>query len=283
MIILKFMGGLGNQLFQYAFYRNMQTRGKHIKADISFYDKKNQERQWELETFPNVKISYATTNDFRDIYKTVSITDRLFRRSGIINREKEEEFGSYAKRFFEVDNAILEGYFQNINYFKSNEKLLREELQFPVLENKLQSLINDIKSYGNYVSLHVRRGDYLKFENIYGGICTKEYYDKAIQILSEKVKDHKICVLSDDVVWVKNNFNLKNAIFISDDMFDNYQDWYDMCIMSNCKHNIIANSSFSWWGAWLNPNKEKIVIMPDKWDNQRKTTELKWDGWYSIK
>lgn len=282
MIVQRFVGGMGNQMFQYAFYKSAKERGLDIKADLSFYNKKNDNRPWQLTVFPNINVEVAEKSDMHPIYKNMNIIDRIFRKDKIVDRELEEEYGGYFERFYDKDNTVIEGYFQNINYFSCIENKLRKDFQFPKLEDKLQNIIDDIENKGNVVSVHIRRGDYMKFPHIYGGICTEEYYSEALKKLQEKVDDFQVCFFSDDMDWVKQNFQIENAMFINEKMFDNPKDWYDMCIMSHCKYNIIANSSFSWWGAWLNNHDDKLVIMPKKWDNQRKTTQLQWDGWLTI-
>jgi hypothetical protein len=97
-----------------------------------------------------------------------------------------------------------------------------------------------------------------------------------------KVDNPYYVVLSDDIEWVKDNLYIENAVYIEPKMFDEYSDWYDMYIMTCCKHNIIANSSFGWWGAWLNGNPDKIVIAPDRWFNNEDTPDIWCEGWVKI-
>ena len=100
--------------------------------------------------------------------------------------------------------------------------------------------------------------------------------------MKDKVGNCKFIFFSNDMEWVKRNYNIENAIYVNSTLFDNYQDWYDMYLMSMCKHNIIANSTFSWWGAWLNSNKEKIVIAPNKWVNLCDYKDIYPDDWIKM-
>ncbi len=114
------------------------------------------------------------------------------------------------------------------------------------------------------------------------GICTKDYYLRAIEYIRKIEPNSKLIFFSDDLEWVKDNFDIPNAIYCSKNLFEHYEDWYDMYLMSKCRHNIIANSSFSWWGAWLNQNKEKIIVAPSKWIRYAKTPDIWCEGWVSL-
>ena len=132
------------------------------------------------------------------------------------------------------------------------------------------------------VSLHIRRGDYLLPENreLFGGICTLDYYRRAIDYILDKVKNPFFFIFSNDIVWVKENMNISNSLFIT---WNSGKDsWQDMFLMSKCKHNIIANSTFSWWGAWLNKNPQKIVISPSRFFNVSNNSDIVPDTWTSI-
>lgn len=134
----------------------------------------------------------------------------------------------------------------------------------------------------NSVSIHIRRGDYLSEINqgLYGGICTEMYYAKAITYICNKIDQPSFFVFSNEIDWVKNNVDIPNPTYID---FNNGADsWQDMFLMSQCKHNIIANSSFSWWGAWLNRNTNKIVITPSRFINLEEDSDIIPDAWIRI-
>lgn len=161
--------------------------------------------------------------------------------------------------------TIAKGYWQSEKYFRNIEQTIRQDLTLKEKQNEtFNNILLQIESCTS-ISLHIRRTDYLisKHRQIYN-ICSKEYYEQALKIITNKVSDRsKLFVFSDDINWVKNNLTFSvPTIFVSDNGFKDYQ---DLILMSTCKHNITANSTLSWWGAWLNGNKGKIVITPEKW------------------
>jgi hypothetical protein len=159
-----------------------------------------------------------------------------------------------------TNNVYLSGYFQSEKYFKNIQSKIKDDFSFPDL-NLIE--VNDIERF-NSVSVHIRRGDYLENSNTYEthGICSLNYYYKALEIIKSKVKNPVFYIFTDDIEWVKVHFNLEEFQFISG---KGYCDFEELGIMSKCRHNIIANSSFSWWAAWLNRYQKKIVIAPEYW------------------
>ena len=125
--------------------------------------------------------------------------------------------------------------------------------------------------------MHIRRGDYLELPQV--NICTRDYYMQAMQKMKALRKETKFIVFSDDKEWIENNFDMQDMVICTANLFDKYEDWYDMYLMSCCNGNIIANSSFSWWGAWLNQNKDKIVIAPSVWNTKRNTPDVWCEDW----
>lgn len=194
----------------------------------------------------------------------------------------EIEFGVYHPEQFEVASDIyISGYFQSEKYFSAyrgdiiNNLTLKIPLDEPSLE-LMQQIKNSIS-----VSLHIRRGDYLNFSNIYH-ICSIEYYKKAVDYISNKIGENiTVFVFSDDIAWARENLNVNfETIFVD---FNNNKPYFDMELMRNCKHNITANSTFSWWGAWLNENKNKIVIAPQRWfNNELKNNDIVPQSWIKI-
>ena len=134
----------------------------------------------------------------------------------------------------------------------------------------------------NSISIHIRRGDYLhpKFNHLYGNICTIEYYKEAITILQQKYANLHFYIFSDDISWVKENLPIVPSTYI--DWNKKEDSWQDMYLMSQCKHNIIANSSFSWWGAWLNNNPNKTVICPSRFMNLNQQSDIVPEDWIQI-
>ena len=269
--IVKVMGGLGNQMFQYAYYRALEECGHNVV--INNDPIVGEVRKFELEkVFSNIKITYDEKNKYESYKNSLSFHGFY----------QEPGHSIYSEEAFKKKDCSFLGYWQSEKYFKSIERFIREEFVFSPEERALVELATQIQTEENSVSIHVRRGDYLDFSDMYCGICTLDYYAKAIDVVKMKVDRPKFYVFSDDMEWTKANLSIPNAVYINSSMFDSYQNWYDMYLMSCCHHNIIANSSFSWWGAWLNSNQEKIVVSPSKWLNGEETRDIWCDSWVRI-
>lgn len=274
MDVVRFMGGLGNQMFQYAFLRSLENQGREVVASLGFYKKHPELMQFELnEVFYLPKLKYEIDEQFMKSYNKRKIKNNDYNSSSydiskrFFWKENLDEYGLFQKDVYNTQNCTFAGYWQSYLYFDSIKELIKDEFEFRYVENKLQLLMEYLFNMPNSISLHVRRGDYLKASDTYGGICTYDYYKRAVEYVQQIVSNPFFVVVSDDIKWVKENYKLDNSIYISSSMFDNYKNWYDMAIMSACSNNIIANSSFSWWGAWLNRNENKIVIAPKRWVN----------------
>lgn len=281
MLILEYQGGLGNQMFQYAMYLLLKKKGVDVRCKTS--ENKKNDRPFDLYLFPNVKIETEDKlyEELVNEWLNRSIPRRVFEK---IFKDKriyflEDENLDYDPRIFNLDNKILSGYFQSLDYINLVEEELRKDFVFPEVESKLKAFVDSLPE--NAISLHIRRGDYLKWPEIYGGICTEEYYKKAIAYFKERGMENFV-VFSNDVDWVKENFELDNAVYVDGTMFDNYKDWYDMYIMSKCPNNILANSTFSWWAAWLNTNENRIVVSPPRIENLHPNKHLQEKDWVVI-
>lgn len=269
--IVKIMGGLGNQMFQYALYRSLQERGYKAKVDIqSFIGYK---RPFELKNvFPNVKIEIDEQHKY-DSYKYVNNTHELY---------QEKENGVFDNNVLRLEDCSIFGYWQTEKYFNNIDSIIRKEFTFSIHEQTLARLADNLKNDSTSVSVHIRRGDYLETPDLYCNICTLQYYKKAISYICNEIDNPHFYVFSDDIEWVKEKLKIAGAFYVIPQMFEEYHNWYDMYLMSCCKHNIIANSSFSWWGAWLNPNKKKMVICPNRWLNGEDTRDIWCDSWTKI-
>ncbi len=265
MIIVKFIGGLGNQMFQYAFFKRLVESSKQIvKADVLGFNNYELHNGFELENIFKISVGKANLkeiNQTTDIYRNVflRLKKRLF---GIkLNHIKEEQY-VFNERF--KGNIYLDGYWQSEKFFPADKQEMRNSFEFKnTLTNKNFEISEEIKAVTS-ISVHIRRKDYVNNKVYYQ--CDAQYYNKAIMYMREKIENPKFYIFSDDIQWVIDNLE-----FIRDVQFVNHnfglESYVDMQLMSLCKHNIIANSSFSWWGAWLNQNPEKIVIVPPKWYN----------------
>ncbi len=292
MIIVQLIGGLGNQMFQYAMARRLAIlKETDLKFDISCF-KHYKDRKYDLGCF-NITEDFASS---QEIYHLKGPEGRRIPRKifKIINEIKPYHKRSYIKERYHYhdsgvsevsDNVYLEGYWQSEKYFKEIGKTIRSEFKIknkPDFANKeLGSLILSEQS----VSVHIRRGDYVTDPNVseVHGICSMKYYSAAVDKILKAIKDPHFFVFSDDPIWAENNLRIDHpATFINENSGN--KGYEDMRLMSLCRHNIIANSSFSWWGAWLNENPDKIVIAPKKWFNDQRinTKDQIPESWYRI-
>lgn len=267
MVIIQFAGGLGNQIFQYAFSLNFLKNCIPIKYDLSFYQRQKIHNGFELKSvFEEIDIAFA---NYRDIFhflekKIVNGEKKYLLKEGcnIIREEEKEEF-KYLEHLLKVNNSYFQGYWQNRSYFEVKSFHLREKLTFKDLSpNDLlnNEILLKIQS-SNSVSIHIRRGDYLK--SPIHNILDINYYKKAVEIIENKITEPIFFIFSDDIGWVKNQELFSDCVFVDNNKNDTA--YIDMQLMSLCKHNIIANSTFSWWAAWLNKNTDKIVVSPKTW------------------
>ena len=269
MLIQKIQGWLWNQMFQYAFAKAASLRNNvEFKLDISEY--KTYFRPYELEIF-DIERNYAKINEV-PFYERYSFKNRYFSYinnviiKAIFKKLNKAHFVDdnlkYHNKFLYDNKGYFEWYFQCEKYFKDYESEIRKDFSFKkTLSKKSNDFINSLQ-WKETVSVHVRRGDYLKLSNLYN-ICWKDYYEKGIKYIKDKIKRPTFVFFSDDSEWVRENFNGENYFYVD---WNKWKDsWHDMALMSKCKHNIIANSSFSWRGAWLNDNPKKIVISPKDW------------------
>lgn len=285
MIVVELSGGLGNQMFQFALYKRLELMGKDVALDTSFFRSGQTLRKLELDVFG---LSYRTISDRKaaqirgyGYHDTIlgKIRNKLLSSNISVYQDTIDE---YQPQILEMDNVYLSGYWQNEKYFGT----IREELctcfQFPddkILERK--ELSRQIQN-SNSVGIHIRRSDYLlqKNKEIYGGICTRKYYREAIEYMQSHTEDPVFYLFSDDPAWVRENLYQDGMVLVENSV--NQPSFIDMCMMSRCKHNIIANSSYSWWSAWLNQNEDKIVIAPHKWFNNHRTMDMICEDWICI-
>ena len=260
MIIVRVMGGTGNQMFQYALARKLKEMNKYVVLDISAY------KTWEF------RYDFCLNRIFdinKDIYITEDPNEFIIKNCRNIKIIDCENQPYYNADILNYDNVYLNGYWMSEKYFKDIEKILRKEFIFKnTLDKEKSELVNELKNT-NSVGIHVRRGGYLQGNaaNIFTGITTKKYYDNSLKYIKEKVSNPQFYVFTDDREWAKETF--KNTSVKVIDVAIDKTNYTNIQIMSSCKHNILANSTASWWAAWLNNNKNKIIITPDIWLNQK--------------
>jgi len=273
-----FSGGLGNQLFQYALYLALKEKGVKVKRELSLYSYVKMHNGFEIDKIFNVE-------DKNNSRKTVSKINSAFLRIII----KTNPLGLLLKdtNNFVALNSIINsnykwiyGYWQSEKYFSDCEGSIRQNFTFVNIDAENKKIAKTI-SNSNSVSLHIRRGDYVN-NDIYDHICDERYYKKAIAYILDKIEMPIFYVFSNDIEWAKKfleQFPIQKVFMTINQAQKNYQDMY---LMSCCKHNIIANSSFSWWGAWLNNNKSKIVIAPSIWMNNTETPDIIPETWIKL-
>jgi Glycosyl transferase family 11 len=269
--IVKFHGGLGNQMFAFAFL--LAIKQKHFS--IVNFDPLNSwfsHNGYELfKVFDNIKL--RRYKFYRRQYKIYSLYFTRFLFNTV--QENSQMAGSFDESYLKTQYGfvVYDGFWQSELYFKSISDTIRKNYIFDTkkLNMKSQKLLTLLSSTTS-VSIHIRRGDYLEHTENFGDICNTEYYNNAVNIIRNEYNDVIFFIFSDDANWVKQNIDIMNAVFV--DWNEGNDSWQDMCLMSKCKHNIIANSTFSWWGAWLNANPNKTVIAPNKWMNNKECIDV---------
>ncbi len=303
MNIIRMSGGLGNQMFQYALYMKLTSLGKKVKFDDINEYRGERARPIMLAvfgiTYPRATWDEITafTDGSMDLRKR--IRRRLFGRHVIAY----EEQGIYDPRVLTFDSMYLKGAFQSEKYFEDIKDEIRSLYRFPALdrmhlpEKLYQETTDCLTAIENCeaVGLHMYRSDSRTDEELYEGICTEKYYEGAVRFMQDKVKDARFFIFSNEPKWVKGwvdtlvesritegmdreEAKAMRERFVLVEANTEYTGYLDMLLMSRCKHNIISNSSFSWWSAWLNDNTEKIIVAPDRWKNNVESNDIYTDG-----
>lgn len=275
MVIIELKGGLGNQMFQYAAAITYANNRHQVFVDLGFLQEYHQSsshftaRQFELNIFS--KLSFKIGNKFlKKTFLLITKLEKILKRLSTNLKFTALIFDGHPAVHITSRFIYMTGYFQDPLIFEHKKKELIAYFTFPELPEKAKEVASLIMS-SNAISIHVRRGDYVNPEiNEFHGILTKTYYEEAVMEIKKELKETSFFVFSDDISWCVSNFS-----FISNDEINfvdlNEQNWVDMKLMTLCKHHIIANSSFSWWGAWLSANENQIVIAPKLWFRNEKT------------
>lgn len=285
MKIIRFLGGLGNQMFQYACYKALSKKFPDVKADLNSFNFDTAHNGYELEDIFQLTITKVSpfTGGIYDIKNRKWIYRKIRRVLNLkkYHKAEEKDFTFDPAIFSDSKSRYYSGFWQNEDYFIDIADEIRKDFKFSALTAQQNIDILKKIEQTNSVGVHVRRGDYVNHP-VFGGLCEKKYYDQAIQIVQSRTNDAKFFIFSNDIDWCVKNLNINNCEFIS--WNKGTQSYIDMQLMSACKHNIIANSSFSWWAAWLNNNPEKIVIGPEKWlhGDQYDTSTLLPASWIKI-
>lgn len=277
MKIVKILGGLGNQMFQYALFLSLRERfpDEQVLIDISCFRDYPLHNGFEID---RIFAQHPPVASWKDVWKVAyPYPNYRFWQIGkyILPKRKtmcmeRKDLALDMTALTRKGNCYYDGYWQHEEYFYAVKESIWEAFSFPEMTNKQnQEITSRLQmSNSNSVSLHIRRGDYINHP-LFRGICDLDYYKRAIQYMEEHIHPRLYCIFSNDIQWCKNNlYDLlsgKDVIYV--DWNKETESFVDMQLMSLCHHNIIANSSFSWWGAWLNRYPQKIVVSPQKWTN----------------
>ena len=289
MDVVIIFNGLGNQMSQYAFYLQKKTLNKN-----TFYVPMCKVHDGlQLNNAFGLNIQNSIFRSFLlYIYKTLR-AKKLIVVIGPVKailtflnlKVVDENFDYNFKSKFLLPSKYLTYYFggwHSEKYFLDVKQQLLKDFKFKSVEDGDNKMIIDSIKNSNSISIHIRRGDYLTAENyaMFGEVCNKGYYDKAISIINERVHDPHFFVFSNDFSWAERNLNFANVTYVK--LNSGVNSWKDMFLMTICKHNIIANSTFSWWGAWLNLNPQKLVICPNRFLNNDSQTDVYPDSWLKL-
>ena len=269
MINVRLRGQLGNVLFQYALAKHLAIKNNtNVKFETGYYFKRNKINGAKVLgqlKFLNINPQIYNMGIGEKIKSYLGITKYLEKKQVF----KEERLGFDPTFLLLKDNIVLRGYFQSEKYFKEIETLIRSDLQFvnhthSVQFKDMMVIIENVISVG----LHIRRGDYLKSKRLID-LTSTDYYLNSVNYIRQNVRSPHFFIFSDDIDWCINKLRMPDSSYV--DLSESSENpILDIKLMSSCKHNIIANSTFSWWAAWLNSFEDKIIIAPNRWFNPSK-------------
>jgi len=254
-------GGLGNQMFQYALFLALKEKQKNVTLDTSLYSFLKMHNGFELKKCFGIEQQDVKYSKW-DLLKLRALLK--FKPKSLVFNDPNY----FDEKIFKTNCYYLSGYWQSEKYFKQIEEKIKNAFNFKNIDESNKEILTRLVNHIS-IAIHIRRGDYLG-NSIYSGVCTDGYYSKAIQLMISKIgttENIMFYVFSDDMEFSAKfieKFNIPYRLININSKENSYK---DMCLMSMCRHNIIANSSFSWWGAWLNGNPDKIVIAPQNWFN----------------
>lgn len=291
MVIVRIWEGLGNQMFQYAFAKSYQIkRKKKVLLEC--------ERAYN-QSLPKAQISDVSREYMLDAFQ-ISLDKKDIRKDkkwSFLERDTvwkkmlfclsqvglypyryvlDKDARAYYKKYYFYNHCYFMGWFQNEAYFRDIRKELLRDFR-PRKKIKVSKEFREILLHRNTVALHVRRGDYRKM----GLDLNLSYYRSAIQYVNKHVENPVYIIFSDDIKWVKEKLSIGAETYTISD-FGQFADYEELLLMSYCKHNIIANSTFSWWGAWLNRNQNKIVVAPKNWTGSEKSKKIIPQEWVKV-
>jgi hypothetical protein len=290
------MGGLGNQLQQYALYRKYESMGVEARLDLAWFEDSVQKnmlanRQNDLVRFVDLPMKIASKEEIQTVLgRQFGEPETFFQKLQRILIPWSAPFFTenrmYHPKLLGWKQKYLVGYWACEKYYADILPELRESIRFPESSDERNLRLMQELEETLSVSMHIRRGDYLDAENaaMFGNISTEEYYDRAVMFIKEKFPEAVFYLFSDDIAYVRDHFQGEEYRIV--DWNRGEDSFYDMMLMSHCRHNICANSTFSFWGARLNPHPDKVMIRPSIQKNTQVCIpeEMKelWKGWTLI-
>ncbi len=292
MLIVRLKGGLGNQLFQYALAKSLALMGKEVFLDASFYQYSTETKfHYLLDCFrvdPRLKILQSSQipwifrNPPGDFPKKAALALRIMGFTGTWSYYLERQSRFYPEVLNLKEPAYLDGYWQTEKYWHPYKESIVSDFTPKEISAGYGNWLENIGN-ATAVSVHVRRGDYISnpYSRLVHTICSMEYYRAAFALMTEKLGDPVFFAFSDEPDWVKANFGfLGESLKVISGL--KLKDYEEMILMSRCQHHIIANSTFSWWGARLNGRSGKIVIAPKQWFYRKRHYDLIPDDWVQL-
>ena len=297
MIIVKLMGGLGNQMFQYAFGKFLSVKHKtDLQLDLSYLlDRTPREnfvfRDYDLDIFP-IKSQFMSESKLNNLLVNRQKDNIVNRLKGVFNKHLEYVFESqfeFNNKYLDIANhSYLEGYWQSPKYFESISEIIRKDfLLNPDLTDKQVDMYKNIIN-SNSVCVNFRRADFVTIKTAIEthGVIPQIYYEKALDLLKKKNKDLHVYVFSDEIDWCKKHVKFDYPTTFVDHELSGFKFSVYLFLMSKCKHYVIPNSTFAWWAAWMNNNPDKIVIAPKQWfateEMNKQTIDLIPESWIRL-
>lgn len=283
MVVVNINAGLANQMFHYAFGRGLIAKGFDVVFDQTNFQPR---KEWSFENvqlqdaFPNIEIKQMPKGKFKWVVTQHNTKNKwllrlsryMIKLHNLIGDEKyvlESKYAYCPRMENEITkNCIFRGFWQSEKYFEHCKEDIRKQFMFLPFDEEKNIKVAEKMANENSVAIHLRKGkDYLQSALMGKGLCTAEYYMSAIDYIRQHIDNPVFYVFTDNPSWVKENLPAFDYTLVDWNEVSGKRNFRDMQLMSCCKHNIIGNSTYSWWGAWLNPNPKKIVIGPAKFFN----------------
>lgn len=274
MIVSAILGGIGNQMFQYSAGRALAlSRNEQLLVDLNGFDGYGLHQGYELQRVFELEVKSAEREQIKEVlgWRSNSVLLKVLKRRVFANLRGrhlaiEPHFNFWPELASMGSPLYMMGYWQSARYIGMYEGQIREDFRFRHPLRGRNAELASAMANGVSVSLHIRRGDYVthKATTKIMELCSMEYYREAVKHMVSHLQDPVFFVFSDEIEWAKQSLDFyPNFVFVEQNT--GLESYRDMQLMSSCQHHIIANSSFSWWGAWLNPNPDKLVIAPRRW------------------